>query len=116
MNNASTIVVRRFHPLCTGPCTSGGRPLRCHLAFGGAEDPKYRHGRHVAAELPALPRNHHAVPQLTETIDVSVHVLRAEEEIEEVARYVWGNPVRAGIAADYRVYAGSGPRPLPDLI
>ena len=43
------------------------------------------------------------------------HVLRAEEDIEDVARYVWGNPVRAGIAADYRSYAGSGPRPLPDL-
>ncbi len=43
------------------------------------------------------------------------HVLRAEEDIEDVARYVWGNPVRAGIVADYRAYAGSGPRPLPDL-
>jgi putative transposase len=44
------------------------------------------------------------------------HVLRAEEDIEVVARYVWGNPVRAGIVGDYRAYAGSGPRPLPDLI
>ena len=44
------------------------------------------------------------------------HVLRAEEDVEGVARYVWGNPVRAGIVADYRAYSGSGPRPLPELI
>ena len=43
------------------------------------------------------------------------HVLRGEEDIEALARYVRGNPVRAGIVADYRSYAGSGPRPLPDL-
>ena len=44
------------------------------------------------------------------------HALRAEEDIEDVARYVWGNRVRAGIVADYRAYSGSGPRPLPELI
>ena len=36
-------------------------------------------------------------------------VLRVEEDLEGVARYVWGNPVRAGIADDWEKYPFSGP-------
>jgi putative transposase len=44
------------------------------------------------------------------------HVLRFEEALEDVARYIWGNPVRAGIVTDHRDYEASGPRPLLELI
>jgi putative transposase len=44
------------------------------------------------------------------------HVLRSEEALVDVARYIWGNPVRAGLAESWRDYGFSGPRPLPDMI
>ncbi len=36
------------------------------------------------------------------------HVLRPEEDVRDVARYVWGNPVRAGLADSPREYPYSG--------
>ncbi len=36
------------------------------------------------------------------------HVLRKEENLEEVALYILNNPVRKGLADDYRGYAFSG--------
>jgi REP element-mobilizing transposase RayT len=36
------------------------------------------------------------------------HILRAEEGLPEVARYILANPVRAGLAQDFRTYFGSG--------
>jgi REP element-mobilizing transposase RayT len=41
-------------------------------------------------------------------------VLRSCEAVPDVARYIWENPVRAGLASDYLSYRWSGPRPLPD--
>lgn len=48
---------------------------------------------------------------------ISYHdrVLRNSEAIEDVARYIWFNPVRAGLVSDYRDWPGSGPAPLPEL-
>ncbi|MEX1193620.1 MAG: transposase, partial [Dehalococcoidia bacterium] len=43
-------------------------------------------------------------------------IARAEDDLEDVARYIWGNPVRAGLVTDYRDYAASGPRPMLELI
>ena len=40
------------------------------------------------------------------------HVLRYEEAVEDVAHYIWGNPVRAGLAEDAVEYAFSGPREI----
>ncbi len=40
-------------------------------------------------------------------------VLRQDEDLHSVARYIWGNPVSAGVAVDPRTYKFSGPRPLP---
>jgi REP element-mobilizing transposase RayT len=37
------------------------------------------------------------------------HILRAEEDAEDIADYIWHNPVRAGLAADATSYAFSGP-------
>jgi REP element-mobilizing transposase RayT len=42
-------------------------------------------------------------------------VLRNSEAIEDVARYIWANPMRAELVDDYREWPGLGPRPLPDL-
>ncbi len=36
-------------------------------------------------------------------------VLRAEDDLESVARYIWNNPVRAGIVDDWEKYRFSGP-------
>ncbi len=37
------------------------------------------------------------------------HVLRTEESVEDVAVYIWGNPVRAGLVDDAAEYPFSGP-------
>lgn len=38
------------------------------------------------------------------------HVLRHEDALEDVARYIWGNPVRAAIVPNMMDYPHSGPR------
>jgi REP element-mobilizing transposase RayT len=40
------------------------------------------------------------------------HVLRKEEDLLALARYIWDNPVRAGLVQDRSEYAFSGPRPI----
>lgn len=40
------------------------------------------------------------------------HYVRLEEDIEDVARYIWANPWRAGLVEDWTSYFGSGPRPF----
>ncbi len=37
------------------------------------------------------------------------HVLRQEAALEDVARYIWGNPIRAGMVEDMMDYPHSGP-------
>ena len=37
------------------------------------------------------------------------HVLRAEESAEDIANYIWHNPVRAGLATEAAAYPFSGP-------
>jgi hypothetical protein len=36
-------------------------------------------------------------------------VLRVQGDLEDVARYIWGNPVRAGIVDDWDKFPFSGP-------
>jgi putative transposase len=38
------------------------------------------------------------------------HILRQEEDVEDVARYIWANPVRAGMVENVSAYPYSGPR------
>jgi putative transposase len=49
---------------------------------------------------------------------ISYHdrVLRGEEAVEDIARYIWANPLRAGLVSDFRSYPYSGPQPLSDWI
>ena len=42
-------------------------------------------------------------------------VLRSDEDGITTARYIWGNPVRAGLVEDARQYEFSGPQPLPEV-
>lgn len=37
------------------------------------------------------------------------HILRSEEALEDVARYIWGNPVQAGMVENMTGYPYSGP-------
>lgn len=48
-------------------------------------------------------------------ISYYTRVLRNDEDLLSVARYIWGNPVAEGIVSDARDYSFSGPRPLPDV-
>ena len=38
------------------------------------------------------------------------HILRREEALEDVARYIWANPVRAGMVENVLAHPYSGPR------
>ena len=38
------------------------------------------------------------------------HIIRREEALEDVARYIWDNPVQAGLVRGVMDYAYSGPR------
>ena len=40
------------------------------------------------------------------------HVLRRDEDLLALARYIWDNPVRAGLVQDRSEYPFSGPREL----
>jgi len=40
------------------------------------------------------------------------HVLRREEDVEQIAAYIWDNPVRAGLVEERVGHAFSGPREL----
>ena len=42
------------------------------------------------------------------------HALRREEDLAQVARYIWDNPVRAGLVDVRSQYPYDGPRPLPE--
>jgi putative transposase len=41
-------------------------------------------------------------------------VLRSDEDLPSVARYIWGNPVTAGLVQRAEDCQFSGPRPLPE--
>ncbi len=38
------------------------------------------------------------------------HVLRGEEDVDDIAEYIWHNPVRSGLVASAVEYAYSGPQ------
>lgn len=40
------------------------------------------------------------------------HVVRRDEDIQQIAAYIWDNPVRAGLVESRLDYAFSGPREL----
>jgi REP element-mobilizing transposase RayT len=40
------------------------------------------------------------------------HILRRDEDILDVARYIWENPVEDGLVADFLDYCFSGPREM----
>jgi len=42
------------------------------------------------------------------------HVLRRDEDLSDAARYIWGNPVRAGLVDNARDYPYSGSLTIGD--
>ncbi len=38
------------------------------------------------------------------------HILRSDENLLDIAAYIWENPVKAGLADSLSTYRGSGPR------
>jgi putative transposase len=86
-------------------------PDHCHLLVSGHDGSclqdfvrhfkqlsGYRHKREHGAQL--------------WQISYHDHVLRNDEDLLAVARYIWDNPVRAGLVPDRTEYRFSGPRSM----
>ena len=79
-------------------------PTHVHLLVVGAHDaPLVRFVQHFKQAT-----GHHC-PGLWQRSCYD-HILRGAEALEDVARYVWANPVRAGMVENMTEYRYSGPR------
>jgi len=82
-------------------------PTHLHLLIVGSED------SHLLAFVKHFKQTTSfdcagEVPQLWQRSFYD-RVLREEEDLEDVARYIWGNPVRAGMVDDWEKSPFSGP-------
>jgi putative transposase len=73
------------------------------LVTGGHDAPLVRFVQHFKQ---ATGRRHPALWQRS----YYGHILRQEEDLEDVARYIWANPVRAGMVDNVLAYPYSGPQ------
>ena len=73
------------------------------LVVGGHQAPLVRFVQHFKQ---ATGHRHHGLWQRS----YYDHILRREETIAEVARYIWANPVRAGMVENVLAHPYSGPR------
>ena len=79
-------------------------PDHVHLLVAGGQDASL--GRFVQHFKQATGHRHPGLWQRS----YYDHILRREEDLEDVARYIWANPVRAGAVEDVLAYPYSGPR------
>jgi putative transposase len=79
-------------------------PDHLHLLVAGGQDASL--GRSVQHFKQATGHRHPGLWQRS----YYDHILRQEEDLEDVARYIWANPVRAGVVEDVLAYSYSGPR------
>ena len=78
-------------------------PAHLHLLVAGAHDaPLVRFVQHFKQ---ATGHRHSGLWQRS----YYDHILRQEEDLEDVARYIWANPVRAGMVDNVLAYPYSGP-------
>ena len=127
-----TLVTRRRQPLFRNPniveigedalrrtCHQHGftlhaycfMPDHAHLLVSGTADSRLPDFVHLFKQL----SSYHAKQALgTPLWQISYydHVVRREEDLTEIAQYIWNNPVRAGLAAEPADYPHSGPKPL----
>ena len=79
-------------------------PDHVHLLVAGGQDASL--GRFVQHFKQATGHRHPGLWQRS----YYDHILRQEEDLEDVARYIWANPVRAGAVEDVLAYPYLGPR------
>ena len=81
-------------------------PTHVHLLVAGGHDaPLVRFVQHFKQAT-----GHHS-PGLWQRSYYD-HILRREEAVEDVARYIWANPVRAGMVDSMTEYPYAGPHEL----
>jgi len=90
-------------------------PDHLHLLVSGGEDsPLENFARHVK-QMTGFAHKRTTGRRLWQP-SYWDRVMRMEDDLLDVAEYIWANPVRAGLVASWREYPFSGPRPLPNLI
>jgi len=81
-------------------------PDHLHVLVAGSDDaPLIRFVQHVKQATG------YRYPQLWQRSYYD-HVLRNEEAVEDIAHYIWNNPVRAGLVQEMTDYPYSGPSEL----
>jgi REP element-mobilizing transposase RayT len=86
-------------------------PDHLHLLLSGESDSSLTEFVRQFKQISSFEHKHRHGAELWQ-ISYYDRVLRSDEDIDSVARYIWGNPVAAGIVTDPRDYAFSGPRAL----
>jgi len=87
-------------------------PDHVHLLVSGNADSRLPEFVHLFKQL----SGYHAKQALGTPlwqISYDDRVVRREEDLTEISRYIWNNPVRAGLADEPADYLYSGPQP-PD--
>ena len=79
-------------------------PDHVHLLVAGGQDASL--GRFVQHFKQATGHRHPGLWQRS----YYDHILRQEEDLEDVARYIWANPLRAGMVESVLAHPYSGPR------
>ena len=93
-----------FHAYCF-------MPDHLHLLVSGQDDSSLPHFvRHFKQLSGHRYKREHGAPLWQ--ISYHDHVLRRDEDLLALARYIWDNPVRAGLAQDRSEYPFSGPRSM----
>ena len=86
-------------------------PDHLHLLVSGDKDSSLRDFVHRFKQLSGLRYKQEHGAQLWQ-ISYHDHVLRRDEDLQALARYIWDNPVRAGLIQDRNEYPFSGPRSM----
>ena len=89
-------------------------PDHLHLLLSGEAGGSLREFVRQFKQISSFEHKHRDGTELWQ-ISYYDRVLRRDEDLYSVARYIWGNPVTAGIVTDPRDYAFSGPQPLPEV-
>jgi len=90
-------------------------PDHAHLLVGGDTASNLRGFVHHFKTLTGF-RYKKATRRSLWQISYHDHVLRRDEDLHDVAAYIWHNPVRAGIASNAESYPYSGPQPLVERL
>jgi putative transposase len=86
-------------------------PDHLHLLLAGRDGSSLRDFAHHFKQVSSyrFKRGHGAALWQISYYD---HVVRRDEDVEQIAAYIWDNPVRAGLVESRLEYAFSGPREL----